>query len=418
MQVAVVALVLRRHFAAPWRLVIMAVAAVLAWQSPWCLAARADSTETLLVLVATALGLEAARAADRGARATAWLAAGLVCGSLAVLTKQSAVVAGLILLPPAPVLLGWRRTALACAAAAAPSVLLAAALILPFGPAPKANLIDWVTNGTSPAAAIAMTYAPYLKSMAAPVAGAVLASLALLAGRRDDPRGRAEILVGWATLAALAVAVRLALNYGSAVNYFNVSNLIIILAVAAVLARRAMAGARGPRAFAALYLALALPAKIYENLNSFIARSPPYSGAAEVARRLAPLLDAAPGSRFFSEDPRLDCLLPDRSALPQKLSMCMLELRRPGFFTHFADEVRDGTIRYCVTFDEHPTDLADSLRQFSRANAARPDPERAAFQGASFEGFHLLFRIGPHAVYETPQKGNRTGSSDIGRRSP
>ena len=101
-----------------------------------------------------------------------------------------------------------------------------------------------------------------------------------------------------------------------------------------------------------------------------------------------------------------------------KLASSMLEHRRPGYFSAFGRSVRDGTVRYCITQDEHPTDLAESFRSFSTSNSAVVDPARPAFLGASFEGFRPLFRVGPHTVYESPQNGNRAGSSESGRRSP
>ncbi len=426
MQVATVAFLLRRHVAAPWKLVIAAGVSVLVWQTPWCLAARPDSTETLLVLAATGLFLEAVRDADRGRRATAWLAASLVCGTLAILAKQTGFVAGLIVLPPAVALLGWRRTAAACAIATVPAAALVAGLVLPFGPSPRANLIDWVKNGTAFRTAVQVAYAPYLRWMAAPLAGALVASWVLLRGWRDGPRGRAGAVIGWGALIVPAVATRVALNYGSAINYYNASNLFLALSVAAFLALSPQPPGSRRDAFVALYLVLFLPAKMYNDLNSSIAVSRPYGECAEVARRLRALLDAAPpGARFFSQDPRLDCLIPDRCLVPQKLGAAIVESRRPGYFAPFVRAVRDGVARYCITLDDYPVDLVDSFRHFQLENLGITDPDRPAFLGASFEGFRPLFRVGPHTIYaapgvaeQGPQNGNRAGSSDSGRRSP
>ncbi len=185
-QVAFVATILRRHLGASWPATILAGVCVLVWQTPWCLAARPDSLETLLVIASTLLGLEALRAVE-GGRPTAWLAAALVCGVLAILTKQSGFVAGLVVLPPALAVLGWRRTALACAATTILSAALAAAILLPWGPAVAANLIGAVKNGVSVRAAIQSTYAPYLRLMAAPTAAALGAGAAArAAARRPD----------------------------------------------------------------------------------------------------------------------------------------------------------------------------------------------------------------------------------------
>ena len=151
--------------------------------------------------------------------------------------------------------------------------------------------------------------------MAAPAAGSLLAAAALVA-RRPAPEGRAGAFIGWGTFIALAVAVRLALNYGSAVNYFNTYNLFVALSIAAVADRLPARGAGGSAAFAALYLALAIPSEMYNDLNAFVARSRPYRRLRfEVSRRLGEtLLDAGPpdGRSSSRSDPRLDALLPGR----------------------------------------------------------------------------------------------------------
>lgn len=402
-QGAIVAVILRRHAGTSRRIAFVASVAVLVFQTPWCLAARPDSMEALLVMAATLLGLEALRAADNGGRPVVWLAASLTCGTLAILAKQSGFIAGLIVLPPALAVHGVRRTLLACLLAALPSLGLAAATLLPLGPAVKANLIGGVDNGLDPRAALQVAYVPYLRSMAIPAAGGLLAALGLLTARRPGPSGRADAAIGWGALISIAVAAPLALKYGSSVNYFNIFNNFLILAIGARLVR-----SPGWTPLVALSLALALPAEAYHDLNATIREPRPYGECAEVARRLRELLGDGPdGPLFFSQDPRLDALLPDRAAAPGKLVVAILDRRRVVDYSDFARAVRDGTVRYCVTLDDRPTDLKSSFDAFSKAQTLAPDPTRPAFLGASFEGFRPLFRVGPHTVYESPHPALR-----------
>jgi hypothetical protein len=417
-QIGVVAVILRRHLGAPWRVVVIAVVALLSFQTPWCLAGRPDSLEVTLMIASTLLGLEAARGVE-GGRPAAWLAASLVCGALAILTKQSGFVAGLIVLPPALVALGLRRTVIACAAAAAAAAPIAAGLLLASGPAIRENVIGGVDNGLSLRTAMQVTYTPYLRLMAAPAAGAILAAVAALAARRRGPGGRAASAVGWGTLVALVLATLLGLKYGSFVNYYNLFNAFIVLSIGAFLAASPGPEARGWRGLVALFLVLFLPAKAYGDLNSRPAPTRPYAECAEVAGRLRELLGTGPGGpMFFSQDPRLDCLLPDRAAAPGKLVSAILYRRGVADYSNFARAVRDGAVRYCVTLDDQPANLTESFARFARGETLEVDPDRPTFLGASFDGFRLLFRVGPHAVYESPQNGNRAGSSDMGRRSP
>jgi hypothetical protein len=417
-QVAVVAIILRRHLAASWHVVVAACVALLVFQTPWCLAARPDSLENLLVIASTLLALEALRGVE-GGRPTAWLAAALVCGALAILTKQSGFVAGFIILPPALVVLGLRRTAVACAVAAAVAAPLAAALLLASGPAIRENVIGGVDNGISARAAIQSAYVPYFRLMAAPAAGAILAAIAALTARRPGPAGRAAAAVGWGTLAALGLGAFLALKYGSAINYFNIFNAFIVLSTGAFLAAYSASGTRALRGLVALFLILFVPAEAYSDLNTRPNPPRPYAECTEVAARLRELLGTAPGGpMFFSQDPRIDCLIPDRAAAPGKLVSAILYRRGVADYSGFARAVKDGTVRYCVTLDDRPADLAESFARFARGETLEADPDRPTFLGASFEGFRLLFRVGPHAVYESPQSGNRDGSSATGRRSP
>ncbi len=412
-QIAVVAASLRRQFATPWRIIIAAGVMLLVVQTPWCLAARPDSLETLLVAASAVLGIEAVRAAD-GGRPVAWLAAALVCGALAILAKQSGFVAGLVVLPPALVVLGLRRTLLACVVAAAVAAPTAAALLLPSGPAVRANVIGGVDNGFSLRSAIQVTYAPYFRLMAAPAAAAILAATAAVSVRRPGPDGRAAAALGWGTLTALVLALVLALKYGSGINYFNVFNVFIVL-----IGGLTAAGPLAWRGLAALYLVLFLPAKAYNDLNARPAPPRPYAECAEVAGRLRELLGTGPGGpTFFSQDPRLDCLLPDRAAAPGKLVSAILHRRGVADYSDFARAVRDGTVRYCVTLDERPAELAESFARFAESQTLAADRARPTFLGASFEGFRPILRVGPHVIYESPQSGNRLGSSEMGRRSP
>lgn len=418
-QCAIVGVILRRHVGASRRVVLLAAVALLVFQTPWCLTARPDSMEVLLVTASTLLGLEAIRAeSPRGQ--TAWLASALVCGVLAILAKQSGFIAGLIVLPPALVVLGWRRTLLACLLASIASALLAASALLPLGPAIRANVVGGVDNGLDPRAAIQSAYVPYLRAMAAPAAGALVASIGLLlAARRPTPSDRAAASLAWGALVSLAVAAALALKYGSALNYFNVFNSFVVLTIGSALATTPALEAAGWRAFVAAYLALFLPAKAYNDLNTSIRAGRSYAECAEVARRLCEQLGTAPGGpMFFSQDPRLDCLIHDRAAAPGKLVLAILYRRGVVDYSDFARATRDGTIRYCVTFDEKPADLKASFDELSVSQTLPPDPTRPSFLGASFEGFRPLFRVGPHTVYESPQNGNRAGSSESGRRSP
>jgi hypothetical protein len=417
-QIGAVAVILRRHLGAPWRVVVIAVVTLLAFQTPWCLSGRPDSLEAFLMIASTLLGLEAVRGVERG-RPAAWLAAALVCGTLAILTKQSGFVAGLIVLPPALVALGLRRTIIACAAAAVVAAAAAAALLLASGPAIRENVIGGVDNGISLRAAVLSAYMPYFRFMAAPAAGAILAAITALAARRPGPDGRAAAAVGWGTLVVLTLAMLLALKYGAASNYFNGFNAFIVLSIGAFLAASPASGTRAPRGLVALFLILFLPAKACYDLNTRPTPTRPYAECAEVAGRLRELLGTGPGGpMFFSQDPRLDCLLPDRAAAPGKLVSAILYRRGVADYSDFARAVRDGTVRYCVTLDDRPAGLVESFARFARGETLEPDPDRPVFLGASFEGFRPLFRVGPHAVYESPQSGNRAGSSDAGRRSP
>ncbi len=264
-----------------------------------------------------------------------------------------------------------------------------------------------------------MTYGPYLRLMAAPAAGAILTAVAALSSRRPGPAGQAASAVGWGTLISLALATFLGLKYGSGTNYFNLFNAFIALSIGAFLAASPGPETRAWRASIALFLVLFLPAKAYNDLNARPAPPRSYAECAEVAGRLRELIGTGPGGpMFFSQDPRIDCLLPDRAAAPGKLVSAILYRRGVADYSDFARAVRDGTVRYCVTLDDQPVNLAQSFTRFARGETLEVDPDRPSFLGASFEGFRLLFHVGPHSVYEAPQNGNRAGSSEMGLRSP
>jgi hypothetical protein len=394
-----VAFILRRHFAAPLSALVIAFVSVLIIQTPWAVAVRPDSMETLLIGVSALLGLESFARRDRGG-SIAWLAAGLFCGTAAILTKQSAFSAGVILLPAALATLGFRRVLYACLVAGVPSAILAGSVLLTLGPAVKQNLIDGVNNGISLAAALHATYIPYFSTNAAPVAAALLASTAFLLRRRRTVGTPASGLISWAVLCSLGLALGLGLKEGSAINYFLTSNLFVIVIVLVYVLRSPAADTSDWRPLLALYLLLALPTKSYLDLNTYATEMRPYRDCEEVTRRLRLELDRAPGTAlFFSQDQRLDCLIPDRAVVPQKLVASYLYRRKVFDFSGFSDTVRAGAVRYCVTFGDEPDDLVGSFRRFNASKGLSPDPLRPTFLGASFEGYHLLFRVGPHAVF-------------------
>ena len=152
-----------------------------------------------------------------------------------------------------------------------------------------------------------------------------------------DPAGRAAAAIGWGTLTAVGVAVPLALKYGAGVNYFNLSNNFAVMVVGSLAVIAPAGGGRAWRTFAALYLVLFLPAKAYDDLNSRPREPRPYAECTEIARRLRELLGTGPdGPMFFSQDPRLDCLIPDRAAAQAKLVSAILYRRGVVDYSGFA----------------------------------------------------------------------------------
>ena len=138
-----------------------------------------------------------------------------------------------------------------------------------------------------------------------------------------------------------------------------------------------------------------------------------YRDCDEVARRLRDELDDDPeGTLFFSTDPRLDVLLPDRCALPQKLVAAIMHRRGVVDYSDFARSVAVGRVKYCVTYtpDRPSQDLAGAVRAFAVAqHDVDPGPGRAAFVGASFDRFRPLFRVGAFTVYAGPRGADRAG---------
>jgi hypothetical protein len=418
-QVLITCVILRRHLSAAWSLVVSAGVCLLIVQGDWGVTARPDTMEVMVAALAMLLALDSVRAAKAGGRAVAWLTLSMLAVALAGLVKQNGIEAGLYALPGAAVVLGWRRTASACVAAAVLAVPLVLLAFSGLGPASavKANLVGGLNNGVNPAAALILAYMPYLKVMSVLVAAGLLAAIApwlrLIRGPGEDRDAvtPAELILGWATVASLGFAVLTGLKFGSAPNYFLLFNLFAIVTVA-----RYLEVHRGPEAgrwasawswFPALYLVVFLPVQAFEARLLSTRLGDLYADCAEVTRRLRDELARDPeGSLFFSCDPRLDVLLPDRCAVPQKLVAGLLDRRGVVDYSGFARDVTDGRVRYCITFTPRssPPDLAEALRAFSVANqGVDPGPGRAVFVGASFDRFRPLFRVGPHTVYVSPE---------------
>lgn len=410
-QSAVVALLLRRHAQAAWPMVIVGAIWTLAVQTPSSIAARPDSLEVLLIMMSLALGLESFRRADDG-RPSLWLAGALLAGADAALVKQSGAVAGLILLPPALVFLGPRRTLLAGCLAAVPAAALAALLLAFSGPAIKANLIDGVNNGVSIPAALHQTYVPYFERMAALVAGAVGLSL-YRPWKGRDPR---EALLSWGAAATFAFATATALKVGSSPNYYLAFNLIAaLLVVRGVSAGLSAEGDRRPRAqslgqlILLAYAALWVPSQSYALLNKHSRPERTYATSQEVTERVRQLLAGESRDvKFFSQDSRLDTQLPAHAVVPQKLLASFQFNRRVVDYSAFAAAVRDGTVRYCITYNpgSPAVDLFGSFRTFVTERSGVPDPNSPSFLGASFADFDLVERIGPHAIYKKRPRGD------------
>ena len=110
-------------------------------------------------------GIRPRRAAEARRRPSGWRCRSSPSSSRR-LTKQNGVEAGLYALPGAAIVLGWRRSALACAPGGGAGLAPGRAAFWGLGTpsAIKANLVDGLNNGVNPLSALHLAYVPYLKS--------------------------------------------------------------------------------------------------------------------------------------------------------------------------------------------------------------------------------------------------------------